>query len=125
MIAGTAVAHPWLGVGGVDVSPSVIEEADLTVDSGVYLTLVSPGSPAEDAGLIGAFASEDACSGGDAVPPGGDVITAADGEEMNGIEDLAGYLSDNKAPGDTVELTVVRDGEEITVTATLGEWPAS
>ena len=61
MIAGTAVAHPWLGVGGVDVSPSVIEEADLTVDSGVYLTLVSPGSPAEDAGLIGAFASEDAC----------------------------------------------------------------
>ena len=40
------------------------------------------------------------------------MITAADGEEMNGIEDLAGYLSDNKAPGDTVELTVVRDGED-------------
>jgi S1-C subfamily serine protease len=126
MIAGTSVEHPWLGVGGVDVSPSVVEEADLTVDSGVYLTLVSPGSPAEDAGLIGAFANEDAAAAsGDAVPPGGDVITAADGEEMNGIEDLAGYLSDNKAPGDTVELTVVRDGEEITVTATLGEWPAS
>jgi hypothetical protein len=70
---------------------------------GVRVQQVMPGSAAEIAGLIA-----------------GDVLIAFDGEP---VEDLRGYSTLLKAvrPGDTVEVTVLRDGEETTVTATLGE----
>ena len=124
MIAGQTVDHPWLGIGGVDVTPAVAESADLTVESGVYLTFVQPGGPADDAGLIGAFGEEEDAATTEDVPPGGDVITHVDGQEVTGIEQLAAYLDAEKDPGDPVELTVVRDGEETTVTATLAQWPS-
>ena len=43
---------------------------------------------------------------------------------MTGIDELATYLDQNKKPGDTVELGIVRNGNSQTVTATLAEWPA-
>jgi S1-C subfamily serine protease len=124
MLAGEAVAHSWLGIAGVDVTAAVAEEAGLTVDSGVYLTLVSSGSPADEAGLRGAFSSESAAANSADIAAGGDVITAVDGEAVASIEQLAGYFDEKKAPGDAVSLTVVRDGNEIVVEARLAEWPA-
>jgi S1-C subfamily serine protease len=47
-----------------------------------------------------------------------------DGEEMSGIEELAAYLDTNKQPGDSVELGVVRDNDELSVEATLAQWPS-
>ena len=81
-------------------------------------------SPADGAGLRAAFASQAAAANSDTLSPGGDVIIAADGRQMTGIEGLATYLDENKHPGDSVELTVLRDGQTITVTATLSEWPS-
>ena len=52
-----------------------------------------------------------------------DIIVAADDQTMATIDELAGYLSAEKRPGDTVVLKVVRDGKELTITATLAEWP--
>lgn len=124
MLTGTTVSHPWLGIAGADVTPALAEELGLDVDEGVYVTVVSSGSPADDAGVIGAFASANAAGASDSLVPGGDVIVAVDGDEVSGIEDLAGYLAENKQPGDSVELTVQRDGETITITAELAEWPA-
>jgi S1-C subfamily serine protease len=123
MLAGETVSHPWLGIAGVDVTPASAEEAGLDADSGVYVTLVSAGSPADEAGLRAAFATEAAAANDDTLPPGGDVILAADGTEMAGIDELAAYLDENKQPGDSVELTVLRDGETIIVTAQLTDWP--
>jgi S1-C subfamily serine protease len=51
-----------------------------------------------------------------------DVITALEGEEVSSYGDLFGALRDYE-PGDTVGLTVVRDGEERTLDVTLGERP--
>lgn len=124
MLAGQTVSHPWLGIAGVDVTPAVADEAGVDADHGVYVTLVSADSPADDAGLQPAFQSESAAANSDTLSPGGDVILAADGEEMSGIEQLAGYLDENKQPGDSVQLSVLRDGGTITVTATLAEWPS-
>jgi len=39
------------------------------------------------------------------------------------VEDLADYLSTQKRPGGTVELQVLRDGQELSLEATLAEWP--
>ena len=124
MEAGETVSHSWLGVAGVDVTPALAEELGLDAESGVYLTLVSANSPADEAGLQGAFASQNQAAGSETVRAGGDVILAADGESVTSVDELAGYLDDNKQPGDSVELTILRDGQEVTVQAQLAEWPA-
>ncbi len=70
---------------------------------GVRVQQVMPDSAAEMAGI-----------------EAGDVIVAFDGQP---VIDLRGYSSllKSKTPGDTVEVTVLREGKEKTVTATLGE----
>src|SRR3990172_2333222 len=119
MEAGETVSHSWLGVAGVDVTPALAEELGLDAESGVYVTLVSANSPADEAGLQGAFASQNQAAGSETVRAGGDVILAADGESVTSVDELAGYLDDNKQPGDSVELTILRDGQEVTVQAQL------
>jgi S1-C subfamily serine protease len=124
MLAGETVSHPWLGIGGVDVTPALAEDLGLNADSGVYVTLVSAGSPADASGLVGAFSSENQAAGSTDVPPGGDVILSVDGKPVSSIEELAGYLDEQKRPGDSVELSVVRNGEDLSLTARLSEWPS-
>ena len=119
------VQPAWLGIAGVDVASALKDQLNLTVDQGVYVTLVNAGSPAADAGLIGAFANQDEANAATEPVAGGDVIVSADGEEMTSIDQLATYLDRNKAPGATVELGVVRDGQEQTITATLAPWPSA
>ena len=105
------------------MTPALAKELGLDSDSGVYVTVVSGGSPADDAGLIGAFASANQASASQELAPGGDVIVAVDGQAVAGIEEFAGYLADNKKPGDNVELTVQRSGKTAQVTVALAEWP--
>jgi S1-C subfamily serine protease len=111
MEAGQTVSHPWLGI-------------NLSVQSGAYVTLVSSGSPADKAGLHGAFSSESQAEQSGGQPQGGgDVIVAVDGHSVTGIDDLATYLDTQKKVGDSVSLTINRGGQEQTLNATLAEWP--
>ena len=123
MLAGRTVSHPWLGIAGQEVTPALADDLDLSVEAGVYVTFVSPGSPADSAGLQGAFGSESEAAQSSTLPSGGDVIVAADGQAVANIEDLAGYFDREKSPGDTVALLIVRDGQELSLEATLAEWP--
>lgn len=124
MEAGKTVSHPWLGIAGEDVTPALARDLNLSVQSGVYVTLVSAGGPAQEAGLRGAFSSErEAQQSGSQPQGGGDVIVAVDGHDMTSIEGLASYLDAQKKVGDTVTLKVVRDGQEMTLDATLAQWP--
>jgi S1-C subfamily serine protease len=122
--SGEAINHPWLGIAGVDITPAVAKEANIDNQKGVYVTLVSSGSPASKAGLKGAFTSQSQAASSSTVRPGGDVILAADGKDVSTLDELAGYLDENKRPGDSVELTVVRDGQQMSVQVTLAEWPS-
>jgi len=124
MLAGATVAHPWLGIAGQELTPALARQLDLAAERGVYVTAVAAGSPAEATGLRGAFASEEEAAQSDAPARGGDVIVSADGREMTSIEELAAYLDTTKRPGDTVELRVVRGSDELSVEATLAQWPS-
>ncbi len=84
---------PWLGV-------RVSQEAD-----GARILEVFPNSPAERAGLRP-----------------GDRIVAFDGEPVNEARPLTEHVRRHR-PGDTVRLTVIREGEERTVSVTLGRAP--
>ena len=55
---------------------------------------------------------------------GGDIITEVDGKKVKGMEELIAAV-DAKKPGDEIEVTLLRGGNEKTVTVTLANRPAS
>jgi S1-C subfamily serine protease len=79
---------------------------------GVAVLKVEPGSPAEAAGLRAARPAP----GGGIVP--GDIITAIDGKSVDSVPRLVNRLDEHKV-GDTIKLTVQRDGKPLELTATL------
>lgn len=81
---------------------------------GAYVVSVSPGGPADKAGLIGA----DPRTG-----KGGDLIVAIDGQPVTNFADLNSYLIFHTQPGQTVELTVLRGTKRVTLSLTLGARP--
>ncbi len=123
MSNGETIAHPWLGIAGQEVTPALADDLGLTTEAGVYVTLVAAGTPADAVGLRGAFRSESEAARSSSLPSGGDVILAADDQTVTSVEDLAGYLDEQKRPGDTVNLKIARDGQELSLQATLAEWP--
>ena len=124
LVAGNTISHPWLGIRGRELTPALANELGVSTTEGVYVVIVAQNSPADRAGLRPALASEDAATDDSDLPPGGDVILAVDGTEVNDVDELAGYLDSQKRPGDTVTLDVLRDGQETVVEATLAEWPS-
>ena len=109
--------YPYMGISSVsDLSLQSIEALGLERQTGAYVTSVSAGSPAEEAGVRGA-------SGNTGMPTGGDLIIGIDGIEVLQFDGLLRYLINNKSPGDVVVLTVLRDGQEIDIEMTLGKRP--
>ena len=111
------VKRPWLGISGTALSPTLAEILGIDATEGVYVMTVSPGSPAQEAGLIAG--GIDSIQGHGA---GGDIIKAIDGVEVTSIHQMVDYFN-SLDPGDPVTLTVERDGETVEVAVTLGEWP--
>ena len=124
MRAGRTVSHSWLGIAGQEITPALADDLGLSVEAGVYVTLVASGSPAQEAGLRGAFDSENEANSSSSLARGGDVIVAVDGRSVGSVEEIAAYLDGEMKPGDTVRLQVVRDGDELALEAALAEWPA-
>ena len=57
------------------------------------------------------------------VSVGGDVIVAVDDEEVRTFEEMVSYLARNTEVGQTVTLTILRDGRESSLSLTLGARP--
>jgi 2-alkenal reductase len=87
-----------------------------TVTSGVYVVSVTPGGPADQAGLIGGTQATEL----QGFYSGGDIITAVDGMPVNIYGDLISYIFKNKSPGDVINMTIIRNGQEMEVPLTLG-----
>ena len=95
----------YLGIVGTDVTDSHSQSFGLP--TGVYITNVNVGSPADTAGI-----------------QAGDIITEFDGKSLSTMESLQSRIKSHKA-GDQVEITLQRqqrtgDYEEVTLTVTLG-----
>lgn len=111
-------SHAWIGITGVDVSPGIAEEMELENTTGFLVLEVVEDSPADKSGLRAG--DQESVINGREILLGGDVIVEIDDEKIRGINDLLLYLSRETSPGDTVEMTVVRDGEEIDISVELG-----
>ena len=112
--------YPYLGITSIDDLPlQYLQELGLTQYTGAYVTSVAPGSPADQAG-VRAGTQATSIQGLEA---GGDLIIAIDGNTVLHFDDLLKYLFNNKSPGETVVLTVLRGDQQVDLTLTLGKRP--
>jgi S1-C subfamily serine protease len=112
--------YPYMGLSSQeDFSLDVIEELNLPRQTGVYITAVVDGGPADKAGLQ-AGTRQTSYIGLNA---GGDLIVAIDGQPVDTFNEMLSYLVYNKKPGDQVVMTIIRDNQEKEVTITLGKRP--
>jgi len=118
--------HPWLGAQMLSLTRSVAEvlrEAGMNVpvDTGLLVIEAVRGAPADKAGIQGG--SRLVRIGRYQIPVDGDIIIAIDGESVNDFQELTVYLETQTAADSTVELTIIRNGEELLVPVTLQERP--
>lgn len=109
----------YLGIQGVDITPSIITAMSLPEGThGTLVVLVSPGSPAAKAGLKAGTTYR--VIDGTYMPIGGDVMTAFDGKQMTSLYDLVLYMQRNTRPGDVISLSIIRGGTTLVLNVTLG-----
>lgn len=114
--------HPYLGISGTDLTYDLASAMNLpSTQKGALVISVSPNGPAAAAGLQGS--NNQVTINGQPEVVGGDVITAINGQTINSFEDLASYILNNTQVGQTVNLTILRQGQEKTVQLTLGAMP--
>jgi len=113
--------YPYMGIASVDqLSLDDITALGLKQTTGAYVTTVTPGGPADKAGVIAA--SKDI--GLSNLQAGGDLIIAVDGHPVKVFNDLLSYLVNNKLPGDTITLTVLRGDKQVDLQLILAARPA-
>ena len=111
--------HAYMGVSLETVTPRVAQANDLARPSGLLVVRVVDDGPAQ--GVLTPSTIE--VVDGVQTPVGGDVITAIDETPLQSFEDLASHLALRTRPGDTISVTVLRDGTRQTVELTLGTRP--
>lgn len=115
--------YSWLGIRGADLRPEAAElmGADPATQGALVIDL-APDGPAEQAGLLGSEELERTDDGN--IQYGGDVIIAVDETPIAGMDDLIIYLLENTMPGDTVTMSVIRNGgDAASIRVTLAERP--
>ncbi len=107
--------YPYMGA-SFDSEITLSEQATLGLSQiqGAYVVGVTQGSPADEAGLIPANRT---------TGRGGDLIVKIDEQEVNNFSDLNSYLVFYTKVGQTIEVTVLRDGQYVTLPLTLGARP--
>jgi S1-C subfamily serine protease len=118
LIAKGSYDHPYLGISGVALSPSIDDQIGLdSKQTGLLILNVDQNGPADKAGLIATTRT--------ANPQGqvnyiiGDVVTAIDGNPVKTFESLSSYIFNQTSTGQTVSLTILRKGNEKKVEVTM------
>ncbi len=106
LLAQGRVVRPYLGIAPVTLTPAIAAQLGLSVTQGVVVDTIAPTSPAAQAGL-----------------QQGDVIVAVDGQGIKSDTQLRQAIQQHKI-GDTMTLTIIRNGQQMDVKATLAQSPA-
>jgi S1-C subfamily serine protease len=113
-LAGKPIARPWIGVYYKPVNEQVAKDLGLSVDHGVLIDKPASGAPA-------VFAGSPADKAG---LQEGDIVVAVDGDAVDENHDLSTRILPH-VPGDSISLSVVRDGRTMEISVTLGTLPTT
>ncbi|MDQ1713950.1 MAG: putative serine protease PepD [Frankiaceae bacterium] len=97
--------HPFLGISGNDLTPQTARSFGLPTKQGALVTSVTPGGPADQAGIRPR-----------------DIIVKLGGTPVAGMGDLIGAIRSHKV-GERVEVTYIRDGKQVTTQVVLRQKP--
>jgi serine protease Do len=123
LIANGTYLHPWIGVAGPDIIPEIALALGLGEARGFLVTEIAPGSPADKSGIRGGDMPVTNITGFEELRLGGDIIMNVDNQKVNKTDDLLSYIETNKQVGDTVTMTILRDGNLIEIDLVLGARP--
>jgi S1-C subfamily serine protease len=132
LIANGTYVHPWIGAAGTDVTPEIALKLGLDEARGYLVIDIVMGGPADRAGIrggdmpvpIGDIPRFQGQGSSNFIELGGDIILGVDDQPVNKIDDLLSYIEGKKKVGDTITLTVYRDGEIIPIDVVLGARPS-
>jgi 2-alkenal reductase len=117
-IAGQQLARPWIGVRYAAIDLQLQKQKNLPVSAGA---LIGPGIDANGQTTVGIVAGSPAAKAG---LKDGDIITAVEGQAIDGDHPLDAVLS-QFAPGRTVTLGILRDGQKLELQLLLGTRPTN
>jgi len=106
IISSGKATHAFMGIGPTTVSVDLQRQFGLSRSSGVLVAEVTGGGPADKAGM-----------------KQGDIIVKIDDKEMVESSDVLAAIRDKK-PGDSVQVTIDREGTTSVISVTLEERPA-
>jgi S1-C subfamily serine protease len=113
--------HPYLGIAGSIVTPSLSRQLGLSETGGFLITSVTPNGPADMSGLRPTQIGQSDL--GTTVASRGDIILKIDDRPVKKFDDIVSYLESHSSVGDTVHLTVNRSGEVKDVSVVLEARP--
>ncbi len=121
LVADGSFDHSYIGIQTLPVTPQIARDNGLSEAKGLAVVATLNGTPAADtlrSGELGTTETGHTVSGGD-------IIVAIDGQPVHTNQDLSRYLLLHTDPGDTIEITVVRDGERQSLSLDLIERPSA
>ena len=113
--------HPYLGLSGVTLTSDLAATIDnlSTNFKGIYVDSITKDGPADKAGIHGSTTDQYSKK------HGGDIITGVDGHTVTRIDDLTSYIDEHKSAGNTVVLTIHRNGQTLNLQTILTASPST
>jgi S1-C subfamily serine protease len=109
--------HPWLGASGTDMTYWIAQAMNVNVTYGWLINQVTAGGPADKAGLRAG--TTQAQVEGTWATIGGDIVVAINGTRITNMDDLSTYLEQYTLPSETIDVTIVRNNQTLTLQVTL------
>jgi S1-C subfamily serine protease len=114
--------HSTIGASGTDMTYEIAQRIGTDMTYGWLISQVTDGGPADQAGLRGG--TQQVVVNGQNVVIGGDVIIKINGTRIKDMDDMSSFLEANTLPGQIIGVTVVRSGQVLTLSLTLGSHPS-
>jgi len=121
IVNGSYNSHPYLGVEGYDMDYQTAQAMNTNVTYGYLIAQVTSGGPAATAGLQGGTTQVNILGTTETV--GGDIIIAINGTRITNTDALQSYIEENTLPGQTINVTIVRNNQTMNIAVKLGTRP--
>ncbi len=124
LIATGKYTHPYIGITGLGLDAITAQLLNLPVTHGALVEAVVPGGPADKAGIRAGTQQITVPGVTRPITVGGDIITGIGGKQVETMDDLITAI-DSYNVGDTVPITILRNGQTLTVNVTLEARPSN